>query len=255
MDKSALLDRMGGNREDRLLLAKILDRAAQSQNHNTFAATDFLTPQQQSVVSALLRLAEIAENCYIMTGGYDGAERKICLFLPGWADGESVEPPLHFIRAEFRPEAKLTHRDILGSLMGLGIAREKIGDILLTDAGADVVTAESVSGFLIQNWSTAGRETLHIVPIDAAQMHFPEVKFQEIRDTVSSLRLDAVLTKATALIAAGRVQVNWKECLKADKPLVAQDVITVRGYGKMELAAVNGLTRKGRLSITIKRFL
>lgn len=85
----------------------------------------------------------------------------------------------------------------------------------------------------------------------------------EIRDTVSALRLDAVAAsgfrtsrgKAAELIAAGRVQVNWRECAKPDKLLSEGDTVSARGLGKFRLSSVGGTTRKGRVSVVIQVYI
>lgn len=72
------------------------------------------------------------------------------------------------------------------------------------------------------------------------------------RDTVSSLRLDAVCAtgfrmargKAAALIESGRVQLNWRECTKPDRQVSAGDTVSARGFGKFELTEIGGLTKK-----------
>ena len=93
MEKSKLLDRCGAEGEDRLLLAKVLDRAAQAEERNIPACTDFLSPQQQMMAGDLLRLAGIPETAWLRQGGYQGAERNILLFLPDWMEPETAEPP------------------------------------------------------------------------------------------------------------------------------------------------------------------
>lgn len=265
MDKSKLLDRVGALGEDRLLLAKVLDRAEQAQNRNVPAATDFLSPQQLVQATDLLRLAGLPETGYVRLGGYDGAERNLLLFLPDWMAPEDAEEqgPIRCLRAVFREEHKLSHRDFLGSLMGMGIVREKIGDILVGTNSADLMVLDSVAEFLRQSWDSAGRAKLTVSEIPPEYIHIPEIKCQEMRDTVSSLRLDAVASagfkmargKAAELIASGRVQVNWRECTKADKLLAAGDTVSARGFGKFQLTEVGGMTRKGRISIVLKRYV
>ncbi len=264
MDKTALLDRLGAAGDDRLLLAKILDRADQARRRNIPAATDFLSPQQQAMGLDLLRLAGIPETEYALLGGFGEAERKLFLFLPDWLEPEdaAAQSPIRCLRASFRAEFTLSHRDFLGSLMAMGVVREKIGDILVGPDSADLLVLEGVSEFLLQSWASAGKAKLSVTEIPLDRIHIPEVKCREVRDTVSSLRLDAVAAsgfqmargRAADLISAGKVQVNWRECLKPDKLLAAGDVITARGFGKIELAAVGGVTRKGRTSITLKRY-
>ena len=265
MDKSKLLDRLGAAGEDRLLLAKVLDRAGQAQSRNIPAATDFLSPQQQALALDLLRLAGIPETGYMSLGGYEGAERNILLFLPDWLEAADAgsQSPIRCLRASFREEEKLTHRDFLGSLMGMGIVREKVGDILVGPAGADIMVLDTVAEFLLQSWNSAGRARLAVTAIEPWEVRVPEAKCQEVRDTVSSLRLDAVASagfrmargKAAELITSGRVQVNWRECTKPDKLLTAGDTVSARGFGKFELTEVGGVTKKGRTAIVLKRYV
>lgn len=265
MDKGTLLDRLGLTGEDRLTLAKVLDRAGQAANRNIPAATDFLSPQQQMQALDLLRLAGIPETAYVLQGGYEGAERRILLFLPDWLEKEDAESqsPIRCLRAVFREDERLTHRDFLGSLMGMGIVREKTGDILVASGSADLLVLEGVADFLLQSWTSAGRVKLQVTAIEPEHLHIPVAARKEVRDTVSSLRLDAVASsgfrlargKAAALIESGKVQLNWRECVKPDKLLEAGDVVSARGFGKFELAEIGGLTRKGRISIVLQVYV
>ena len=265
MDKSKLLDRVGAAGEDRMLLARVLDRAEQAQNRNIPAATDFLSPQQQMVTLDLLRLVGIPETGWARLGGWDGAERNLFLFLPDWLDSADADSqsPIRCLRAAFRAEEKLTHRDFLGSLMGMGIVREKVGDILVAPGSADILVLDTVADFLLQSWTSAGRAKLSVTEIAPTHIHIPQVQCQEVRDTVSSLRLDAVAStgfkmargKAADLITGGRVQVNWRECTKPDRLLAAGDTVSARGFGKFELTEVGGVTKKGRTSIVLKRYV
>lgn len=265
MDKGALLDRLGAAGEDRLTLAKILDRAEQAGNRNIPAATDFLSPAQRAQAADLLRLAGFPETGYTALGGYEGAERRLLLFLPDWLEREDAESqsPIRCLRAVFREEYQLTHRDFLGSLMGMGIVREKVGDILVGPDSADLMVLDTVADFLLRSWESAGRAKLTVSAIEPENLHIPQVQCREVRDTVSSLRLDAVASsgfrmargKAAALIESGRVQVNWRECAKPDKLLSAGDTVSARGFGKFVLSEVGGVTKKGRTSILLKVYV
>ena len=115
MDKSKLLDQCGALGEDRTLLARVLDRAKQASERNIPAATDFLSPAQQAQAADLLHAAGIPETAYIHWGGYDGAERAVLLFLPDWMDPSDAGTysPIRCLRAAFRKEENLTHRDFL----------------------------------------------------------------------------------------------------------------------------------------------
>lgn len=265
MDKSALLDRLGAAGEERMVLAKILDRAEQARSRNIPAATDFLSPAQQVRAGEALRLAGFPETGWAALGGYETAERRLFLFLPDWLEREDAESqsPIRCLRAAFREEEKLTHRDLLGSLMGMGVVREKVGDILVGPDSADLLVLDTVADFLLQSWDSAGRARLAVAAIAPENLHIPQVRCREVRDTVSSLRLDAVAAagfrqargRAAALIQSGRVQVNWRECAKPDRLLSAGDVVSARGFGKFELSEVGGVTKKGRTSIVLKVYI
>lgn len=102
---------------------------------------------------------EFPTRAYVRLGGYDDAERALLLFLPDWLDAADAEgqSPIRCLRAQFRADEKLTHRDFLGSLMGMGIIREKLGDILVSPDSTDLIVLDTVADFLLQSWNTAGR--------------------------------------------------------------------------------------------------
>ena len=265
MDKSKLLDKAAADSQERMLLARVLDKLHQSEQRNIPAGTDFLSPSQRTAAEDLLRQAGTPPERWLAWGGYDGAERQALLFLPDWMEPEAgaAELGLRYLRAAYRREYQLTHRDLLGSLMGLGIVREKVGDLLVGEESCDLVVQDSVAEFLLQSWDTAGRARVTVTEIGPENLHIPQVRCQEIRDTVAALRLDAVAStgfrmargKAAALIESGKVQVNWRECTKPDKLLQAGDTVTARGFGKFELLEVGGVTKKGRQAILLKRYV
>lgn len=266
MDKTSLLDRLRADGDERLLLSRILDRQKQSQNHGAPVCTDFLSPREQALASELLRLSHAPDDSYLLTGGVADAERKIICFLPDWMSPDALAPddlPLCAVRAAWRDGETLSHRDLLGGLMGLGIVRGKIGDIYVSADSADVLILDSLLEFLKQSWTSAGRAKLQVteIPLDAVRV--PARQVQEIRDTVSSVRLDAVIasgfrlsrSKAAELVSAGRVQVNWLDCAKPDRVLQPGDSVSARGFGRFTLSRVGEPTRKGRIPIFIARYL
>ena len=261
MDKAELIAKVAQDGEDRLLLAHILDKYQQFQRRNIPVSTEFLSPREQAMAEAVLRTAGVRSG-YAFDGGYEAAERKVLLFLPDWAEGEQGE--LAFLRAAFHgPDSALTHRDILGSLMGLGVARERVGDILVGAHSADIVASPSLRDFFLREWAQAGRVRLTVAEIGREDLLVPVLQVKNIRDTVSSLRLDAVLSsafsmsrgRAAELIAAGRVSLDHVPCVKGDKLVSEGSVLSVRGLGRAKLTEVGGLSRKGRTGITIERYL
>ena len=122
---------------------------------------------------------------------------------------------------------------------------------------------EPVRRFLLDSWDSAGRVRLKVQPIGPTELQVPEEKVKLLRDTVSSLRLDSVLSvgfslsrsKAAEAVTSGKVQVNWADWQKPDRQVVQGDVLTLRGLGKCVLEEVGNQTKKGRVFITVKRYL
>lgn len=262
MDRRQLLDRAAQSGEERVLLAHILDKCEQSRQRNIPAATDFLGPAEQRAAQELLHAAAIHEG-YAFRGGYERAERKMLFFLPDWQEEADASDAMAFLRAAWHESEHPTHRDLLGSLMALGVERETLGDILVSEGSADLIVSAGVAQYLLDNWTGAGRTALRLTAIGADALRVPEQKVKEIRDTVATLRLDAVTAagfsmsrgKAAELIAAGRVQKNYREVTKGDASVAQGDVISARGLGKFEVAEVGGLSKKGRTGILLRRYL
>lgn len=260
MDRRELLDRAAHSPEERLLLSRVWDKCEQCRTRNIPTATGFLSPAEQAAAQGFLVLLGARESG-IFWGGYDGAERRRLVFLPDWL--ETPDDQVAAVRAACRSGGDLTHRDFLGSLMALGLTREKIGDILVEKGGCQVLLDPSMTDFLLQNWDSAGREKLTVTPLPLSALAVPHAAVKELRDTVSSLRLDNVLAagfslsrgRAAEAVEKGSVQVNYVTCVKPGKPVSAGDTITCRGLGKCVLDSVGAPTKKGRLPVDIRRYI
>ena len=165
------------------------------------------------------------------------------LFLPDWQEEADESEYMTALRCTYRKEDTLTHRDFLGSLMAQGVTREKLGDILVSDGSCDLIVSRDIAPYLLQNVTSAGRVKLSVSEIELSDLSVPKLKVKEIRDTVSTLRLDAV------------AQLNYRETLKSDAPVAQGDVISARGLGKFEVAEVGGLSKKGRTALLLHRYL
>ncbi len=246
-------------KEEKMLLAAASDRLRQCEEQYIPTRSDFLDMHQRSLVESMLKNEK--HDCRVeFFGGYDDAERVVCCFLPDYASEES-DSGLAVARVSVTPGGRqLTHRDYLGSLLGLGIKREKTGDIIVRPDGADIVIAEELSDFILFNYDKAGRTSLsvEILPID--QLYITEKRFRESEDTVASLRLDNVISSAFGIsrsraaeaIKKGIVFVNNIECLKVDKDVTEGDKLVLRGKGKAYLTEIGGTSRKGRVYVKFR---
>lgn len=266
MNKKELLDRCARSGEERILLARVLDKLELAQSRNVPAHTPFLSPGEQASVTDLLN--GVGRPRHLFWGGYPDSERNICVFPTDWQeDGDVLSDrsgPLTAIEGKFPADAALTHRDILGSLMGLGLTRELLGDILFPKPGlCQVVVLREAAPILLSQWEGAGRYKVSLSEIPTDQLTPAPAQVKTIRDTVATPRLDAVVAagfslsrgKAAALISAGKVALNHRECLKADRAVAEGDVLTCRGLGKCVVKEVPGQSRKGRTMLVIERYL
>lgn len=261
MDRSNI-DKISGNPEDRILLAKLWDKINAGIRRSIPANTCFLSPREQEMARFLFG----DQPGLLYFGGFDDAERKMLVYLPDYLDDSSLydeESPMVCLRATYYEADALTHRDFLGALMGAGIARETVGDICVGRGCCDFFVTAEIADYILRNFVSAGRTKLHMERIPLRGANIPEAEIKEIKDTVASLRLDSVISSgfrigrslAAQYIQAGKSAIDGLPCEKCDKPVAEGMKISVRGLGKIKLAAVNGRTKKDRISITIHRYV
>ncbi len=265
MTKTEFLDRYARSGEQRILFSRILDKADRCRTRSTPEYTDFLTPAEQADVQDALRF--YGDLRYVFCGGYENAERKICFFLPDWMEEEFLTPDLDgvltAVSADLRRTSGVSHRDVLGSLMGLGLVREKLGDILIDDDEAQCVLLKSTADIVISQWESIGRYGVSVQERPLSELRVQPPQLRHITDTVAALRLDSVLSsgfsisrsRAAELISGGKAAINHRECLKADKTVAEGDILTCRGLGKCILRTVAGQSKKGRIIIHIDRYI
>ncbi len=254
--------------EDKLLVAKMLDQMALCSKRNKIQNTDFLDERQQNILEKVLHRSEI-EN-YVIDGGFEKAERKVVLFYPEKWNKEIVEKNYDTVMKVIEIllpndlKGKYTHRDYLGGLMKLGLKREKIGDIVVWEEGANIIVLNEVVPFLEQHLMTLTRFQKAKISIkELSKIHPVNIQKEEIEITVSSMRLDNIVsefcktsrTKAEEIIRAERVFLNYEVVDKDSKLVKIGDKLTIRGKGKFELKEQIGNTKKGRFILKIEKYM
>lgn len=226
--------------------------------------TNFTDPRQQQIARDLLRSFP-GVKCFFY-GGYPEAERVriyLCpLSLQGRGEQEAVGCLL--IKGDY-PQGVLTHRDFLGALMGLGIKREMVGDIIYRGGvKAFVFLVKSLVPFVRAHLQKAGRYKLEVEEIDPTKV--PEIepsRIKEIRGTVASLRLDAVAglgfglsrSKIAPLIKSEQVKLNHQLVKQPSKAVNEGDVISLVGRGRIKVVEIKGESRKGRTHLLLHRII
>ncbi|MDR2932780.1 MAG: RNA-binding protein [Oscillospiraceae bacterium] len=246
--------------EEKLLLRRLGDLADLAAQRNTPRFSFFLSEGQLLLAQAFVEQNHI-ENA-MFYGGYDGAARKACGFFPHYDDPEAGHFPITPLTLTFMKEKKLTHRDFLGSLMGLGIKRESVGDILASEGRCILFLLDSIAPFVMQELIKVGNTGVKCSQgFDAA--HIPQPEFTTLSGTVSSLRLDSLVKLATGLsreksavlIRGGTVRHNHSETQNISQSFNVDDTLSIRGYGRFIVDAVGAPTRKGRLPVRILKYI
>lgn len=256
------IEKIARTPEDRMLLAKVWDKIQAGLRRDIPANTAFLSPRELEMARYLFGSVQGLTEF----GGYEDAERKMLVYLPAYFDESNLMeegPPVVCLRASFFEGDSLSHRDFLGALMGAGIAREAVGDICVCKGSCDFFVTDEIAPYILQSFTSAGRAKLHLEAIPLSQVTVPEPETKEIRDTLASLRLDSVVSagfrigrsQAAQYVTSGRAAIDGLPCEKPDKSVTEGCKISVRGLGKIKLRAVNGQTKKGRISVVIDRYI
>lgn len=239
-----------------LLPARTADLINLCNKTNSPKFLGFLTAEELSVAKKQFKAGEK----YSFYGGYDTAERVIIGALPDWC--ENPQFPIVAITFNYRECDKLTHRDFLGALMSLGIARETIGDILVSAGKTVIFVTNDVSKFILTEVKKVGN-----VGVTLAEGFFeplPQNGKKESRSvTVASTRLDCVVAslcnmsrkQACEKITDGYVSVNSICVTKLTANVKTDDKITIRQKGKFQLTSCDEYSKKGRIILKYDKYV
>lgn len=253
--------------EEKLLEAKILDKIKQSNSRNRFTNSDFLDLSQQLQMQKIINMQKLQN--YKMFGGYEEAERKMLIIFPDTIN-EYVNKENYYkqimkvIRVELPKELYNTyeHKNYLGAIMKLGIKREKVGDILVRNDGADIIISFDIEKFLLMNLKTLIRfQKSKITSLEINDLRHVETEKEIIKINIPSMRLDCIVgelakcsrSEALDIIKQERVFVNFKEELSQGKQIEAGTYITIRGKGRFKILKIEGITKKGRINLIVEK--
>lgn len=276
----------GATDEERLLIARAAELSARSDG--VAAASNFMTPREQRIVFESLKGVE-ADRLFFW-GGFIGAERRAAVFLPTWTVGDQKAPDgvfsaareEHFLRLldevgctdilnDFilpvkllsSGYEKLSHRDWLGSLVGLGLKRQMLGDIVVHDGGAVLFARRESMDFIVSQLKRAGRDSVRAEIAEPDIAFTVQRSFEDICQSVASMRLDGAVRalcslsreKAASLVESGNVEVNYYTEKRVDHHLSPGDILTVRGFGKFVIYRCEDVTKRGRIRLFAGKYI
>jgi len=235
---------------------RLLELAAQADRQSRCRFTPFLTPPEAELAQAAARRARVELT---LCGGFDGAERQMARFTPPLTEAEPF--PLAVLEITWPHQEAPGHRDLLGAVMGLGIRRARVGDIVPDGDHAWLFVDATLAPTVAQGLTEAGRVCLSVREAEALPT-LAAPQGEEIRFTVQSPRLDAVIADgfhlsrgdAAGLVAAGAVKLRHVPTLRPDARVEAGDTVSVRGYGRLQIDTIGSPTRKGRLPVQLTRY-
>lgn len=244
-------------RADQSIQKRMAELAARAEKTGIAQIAWFLSPAEQAQADICARQAGI---CAYWSCEETDAERRVVAFAdPDWIP----QWPVVCLEVSWSAKAKApSHRDLLGAILGLGIGREKIGDLFVGETGAHVFVLREMADYIAANLIKAGS-----CPVSVSVLHAPPETVagssaEAVRVTVASLRLDALLSaawslsrgQAASLITAGRVQVDHQVTLKPDRQIDEGATLSVRGLGRTRLESIEGPTRKGRTAVILLQY-
>lgn len=247
-------------------LEDIMGRATRSE----VGVSAFLSPRELHFAEAFLRSAGAEFFAY---GGYNDAERCRIYVLPEYMAGAcdiagleeyGYDSGIAAVRVRGSGYEQLTHRAFMGSLLGLGIKRSVVGDIVITDENEAVVLCDSsMVEFLLAHWESVGRDKISLSEVTLGSDFAPTRSYAPINDTVASPRLDCIVAalcslsreKARETVVSGTVELDYECETRPDREVCPPCLISVRGYGKFRVISVSDKTKKGRYRLIAEKFL
>lgn len=241
------------NSEEKDFYRHILDLIEIGEKIHSSRFSYFLTDREQQLACLAARSAGAGFDLW---GGYESASRRMFSSPPACRD----DYPLESVTFLYRSRDKLTHRDFLGSLMSLGVQRDQIGDIAVSDGGAVIFISKNISLPVLSEIDKVGNVGVKVK--SGIGIEIPEQEFEEIAAVVSSSRIDSIVAAACALsrekaaliVRSGGVVVNGVEICSPAKNLDVSDIFSIRGYGKFIFSRLGDETKKGKYHIVINKY-
>lgn len=250
-------------KDDAVIKGRLLDLANKSYNENVFTFTNFLGLSEQSLYHQVKNELKGVNPC--LFGGADGCERVMIRFGDSVAFGYEVDFPISVVSIIPKMEKyseSLTHRDCLGALMNLGIERDVLGDIIFSEEEIFVFCKDTISEFIVENL-TKIRHTIVLCEIYKGDIKNIKSRYNIENIQIPSSRIDAVISKAFklsrdnsgSLLKSGKVFLNGREVSSSSTKVKENDIISVRGKGRVQYSEELKSTKKGNLVVKILKFI
>lgn len=245
-------------KDEMVFIDRVLEWKQRVEDTYVPVVTPFLNPREQFILKSLLPADDIIK--VYLDGGFQDSERKRAVLTVA-DDIQDDEFSIDIVSIRYPVKfATLKHSAILGSILGCGIQREQVGDIITDGQNWQMVVAHSVSGYIRDNCRKIGSISVTLQTVTRAERIQSINEYKVVQTTVSSLRLDALVAtafnisrqKAKELIEQNHVTINWKDEDKTHAVVEQFDVISVRKHGRVIVSRLNGLTKNEKYKIELQ---
>lgn len=246
--------------DEKPFVDRALEWVERSAQLHQLKRTDFLDPRQAQILQMLANREPDVQ--LRLAGGYPEAERRRAIIGPEYRYLDD-EPIGLSVLAVTGGGSELDHGDYLGALLGLGVKRDRIGDIHVHEDFSHIIVLDEIADYLNVHLRQVHRASVltEIIPITELKPVVPAL--QEMSFTVASMRLDGIAsdvyrisrTKIVDPIRAGRCRVNWKTAENPSEQLKMGDVVSFKGLGRFKVLEIDGMTKKGRIRVKVGKFI
>ncbi len=244
---------------DEQLKKRFRELADRAEIRRSVTYSDFLTLDEQSILNS-----SGIKTPFVLYGGYPSAERRVACFNCNYENSAGEESPVRCVR--IKPVApkfadELSHRDFLGTLMGLGIRRETVGDIIIYENTGYVYCLPKIAEYISQNVDRVKHTSVKCEAVDSPPADSTALPEKQMI-IVPSERLDAIvaavykLSRASSqtLFQEGRVFINGRQTNNTSYLARENDIVSVRGFGRFIFCGTAGKTKKERLKVNVRIF-
>jgi RNA-binding protein YlmH len=244
--------------EEREFIDQVLSWKDHVESTYSPKLTDFLDPREQHILKTLI--GENGTVQYQLFGGNTESERKRAFLFPDYWTPNEADFQINLLEIDYPTKfVTIEHPQVLGSLMSLGLKRGKYGDILIRDGRCQFFIAAEVKDYIKMNLESIGRASIRLKEIDLDLAIIMKDLWIEQDITVSSLRLDTVISgihhisrqKSLAFIQHGLVKVNWTLSENPSFECAEGDLLSVRGHGRVKILSIEGKTKKDKWRIVV----
>jgi RNA-binding protein YlmH len=262
INKENIIKGFNLDNDAKIIIFNLLDKVETVIKNHEICFSSFVSSEVEAVMARILRSFS-TDVSYSVSGGHDNSDYAMIAIYPEYLSEGDIEFPLSLLHIKTTNKSyEPSHRDVLGSVMGLGIKRDIVGDIIIVDKLIQMFVATPMEAYISANLEKISRNKCDITKVALESFVHIEEEFKIKTDTVKSLRLDSVIASgfnlsrsdALKMVKSSKVKVNHILVENASKMLEAGDLISCRGNGRILLSEIGTHTKKDRIKIILHKY-